>query len=88
MEYKEIISARYLMDYKIQITFNDGGSYMIDLKDELHGEVFEPLRDINLFKSFTLNPFTIQWPNGADFSPNFLHHLAISQHSLTLDSEK
>lgn len=49
----------------------------VDLKDELYGEVFEPLKDIALFKQVTVNPETntIEWPNGADFAPEFLHEI-------------
>lgn len=69
----KIISADYVVDYKIHLKFNDGKSKIVDLKDELWGEVFEPLRDINYFKKFSLNPFTIEWENGADFAPEFLY---------------
>jgi hypothetical protein len=41
----------------------------------LWGEVFYPLRDPAYFKRFTVHPelLTLVWPNGADFSPEFLH---------------
>ena len=35
--------AKYLHDYVIWLRFNDGAEGMVDLKDELYGEVFEPL---------------------------------------------
>ena len=37
--------------------------------------MFEPLRDVETFKRFRLDPelHTLDWPNGADFSPEFLH---------------
>ncbi|MCI0604550.1 DUF2442 domain-containing protein, partial [bacterium] len=46
----------------------------VDLKNELTGEVFEPLRDPSYFASFQLHPelHTLSWPNGADFVPEFL----------------
>jgi len=42
---------------------------------ELHGEVFEPLRDPEVFAQVKINPETgtIEWPNGADLAPEFLH---------------
>lgn len=43
-------------------------------KDLLWGEVFEPLKDVEKFKNFRLNPFTIEWENGADFAPENLYH--------------
>jgi hypothetical protein len=44
---------------------------------ELYGEVFEPLKDLNLFKQVFVNPNTntIEWPKGADFEPEFLYKI-------------
>jgi hypothetical protein len=67
--------AEYLHDYVIRLRFNDGSVGEIDLKDELWGEVFEPLRDIEKFRQFRVDPETrtIAWENGADLAPEFLH---------------
>ncbi|MBI5503667.1 MAG: DUF2442 domain-containing protein, partial [Deltaproteobacteria bacterium] len=56
----------------------DGTEGEIDLENELWGEVFEPLRDPDQFKSFRLDSElqTIVWPNGADFAPEFLYERA------------
>ena len=70
-----VIEAKYVKDYVIWLRFNDGTEGEVDLEPELYGEVFEPLKDKQFFKSFFLNPdwHTIAWPNGADFAPEFLH---------------
>ena len=67
--------AKYLHDYMIWLRFNDGAEGMVDLKDELYGEVFESLKDIERFKSFKVDPDlkTIVWDNGADLAPEFLY---------------
>lgn len=44
----------------------------IDLSSELDGEIFEPLKEVSFFKSFTLEGHTLSWSNGADFAPEFL----------------
>ena len=74
MKVIRIISADYLEDYKIKLKFNDGLEKKIDLEKELYGEIFEPLKNIDYFKNFSLNHFTIEWPNGADFAPEFLYN--------------
>ncbi len=68
--------AKYLHDYVIWLKFNDGTKGEVDLKDELYGEVFEPLKEIARFKAFKVDTEleTIVWDNGADFAPEFLHH--------------
>ncbi len=74
MDY-DVIEAQYVRDYVIRLRFRDGTSGEVDLLPELWGEVFEPLKDIEYFKKFTLDPEleTLVWPNGADFAPEFLH---------------
>ena len=67
--------AKYLHDYVVWLRFNDGAEGLVDLKDELYGEVFEPLKDIERFKSFKVDPDlkNIVWDNGADLAPEFLY---------------
>jgi len=72
MELIKITNANYIKDYIIHFKFNNGIEKDINLETELWGEVFEPLKDLNLFKNFKLNKWTIEWENGADFSPEFL----------------
>jgi hypothetical protein len=70
-----VTEAEYLHDYVIWIRLNDGTEGEVDLKDELYGDVFEPLKDIEKFKSFKVDPLlgTIVWDNGADLAPEFLY---------------
>ena len=72
-----VISARHIRDYIIHIRFADGQEGDVDLGSELHGEIFEPLRDPAFFIQFQVHPElgTLTWPNGADFAPEFLHTL-------------
>ena len=72
-----INDAKYIGGYKVWLAFNDGAQGEIDLSSELYGEVFEPLKDMSFFKSFTLEGHTLSWSNGADFAPEFLReHIA------------
>lgn len=70
-----VVEARYVRDYVVWLRFHDGTSGEIDLEPELWGEVFEPLKDMEVFRSFFVHPEgrTLVWPNGADFAPEFLH---------------
>lgn len=54
--------------------FGDGFVRDVDMADELNGEVFEPLRDVDVFREVVLDPETEvpTWPNGVDLAPEFL----------------
>ena len=67
--------AEYLEGYKIKVTFEDGMVGVIDLDGDLWGEVFEPLKDLNMFRAFKVDQElqTIVWPTGADLAPEFLY---------------
>ena len=67
-----VTQAKYTEDYKVHLSFNDGAEGEIDLSAELYGEIFEPLKDKDFFKSFSLEGHTLSWSNGADFAPEFL----------------
>ena len=69
-----VINAKYKKDYCLWIKFNDGAEGIVDLKDALYGEMFEPLKNLKKFRSFWVDPEleTIVWKNGADFAPEFL----------------
>lgn len=82
MKLLKIIQASYVDDYRINLSFNDGVSSVVDLKDKIysdHRKVFEKLQNLDFFKRFTLNDWTIEWANGVDLAPEFLHDMAIAQ---------
>ncbi|HEX6882860.1 MAG TPA: DUF2442 domain-containing protein [Planctomycetota bacterium] len=68
----EVVEARHLGQYRVWLRFNDGLAGELDLSAEIHGEVFEPLRDPAFFAGFVLD-HTLTWRNGADFAPEFLY---------------
>ena len=72
-----VVEARYVRDYVIWLRFSDGLAGEVDLREELDGPVFEPLRQPEAFHAVRLHPElrTIVWPNGADLAPEFLHEL-------------
>lgn len=75
MKLLKITSAKYLGDYLFHLEFNDGTAGEADLKNELWGEVFEPLKEESNMKNFHIENGTLEWPNGADFAPEFLYEL-------------
>ena len=70
-------TVQYKGDYIVHLRFADESEGEVDLGDELHGELFEVLKDKRLFAQVTVHPefHTLVWPNGADFAPEFLYRM-------------
>lgn len=66
-----------LRGYRLRVEFSDGVVKDVDLSGELYGEVFEPLRAEEVFVQAAVSPETgtVEWPNGADFAPEFLYRI-------------
>lgn len=72
---EDIIEACYMHGYTVWLRFEDGTEGEVALSSELYGPIFEPLKDQAYFRSLHVNPDTgtIEWPNSADFAPEFLY---------------
>jgi hypothetical protein len=68
-----VIDAKYLSEYKIRVTFDNGEQRVADLSGKLGRGVFKPLKDKKYFKTFFVDGWTISWPNGADIAPETLY---------------
>jgi len=69
-----VASVRALDDFRLDVSFDDGTSGVICLKERLFGPMFEPLRDPMLFNQVRVDEFgAICWPNGADLAPDALY---------------
>lgn len=77
----EVIKAEYIEEYRIQISFNNGASGVVDLKDALWGAMFEKLNDYNIFRKFEVSDVvhTIRWDNDADLAPEYLYEKMVEQ---------
>jgi hypothetical protein len=79
-----VIKAKYLKDYIIDLTFDDGIRSAVDFSGWLRGEIFEPLKKKSFFKKFFLDGSTVAWPNGADIAPDTLYLVAKKEHNKKL----
>ncbi|MBR1713054.1 MAG: DUF2442 domain-containing protein [Alloprevotella sp.] len=71
----KVKDAQYIGDYRLLLSFNDGTRKIADLRPYLTGEVFGELLDMGKFVQFGLTGYTIEWANGADLAPEFLHDI-------------
>ena len=71
-----IVDYELIDGYTIRVEFNDGTNQIIDFEPVLYGEMWGPLRKLELFRQVEIDPIahTLTWPNGADFDPETLHN--------------
>jgi hypothetical protein len=79
-----VVNFKIVAPYTIRVEFEDATSQTIDFQSVLAGELFGPLRDIEVFDRVRIDPeiHTLVWPNGADFDPAMLHDWPL--HSLAM----
>ncbi len=84
-----ITSVEHVTGYKLRLGFDDGSVKLVDLARHLDGEVFEPLKDLRLFKTAHLNPDldTVVWDNGADMAPEFLYEIGVEEREPAIVAE-
>ena len=76
-----VVDSKYLQQYQIWIKFSDGKEGIVDLKDVIltdPRDIFGQLKDLDQFKSFTVDMDTVVWSNGADLAPEYLYEKTIT----------
>ncbi len=72
---REVIEARIIGDYTVELVFDDLKRKVIDLRKYLGRGVFKTLLDPKKFRQMKVDAElgTICWPNGADIAPDTLY---------------
>jgi hypothetical protein len=73
---RDVISAKYKGGYKIEVTFEDSASGIVDFsKYLLEGGVFEKFKDMEFFKNFKINEElgVLTWEDEIDIAPETLY---------------
>jgi hypothetical protein len=68
-----VAAVRHVREHVLWLQFSDGVEGEINLREELRGELFEPLRDPVAFARVGIQYGTLAWPNGADWAPETLY---------------
>jgi hypothetical protein len=76
----DVTHVRHVKDYVLELTFSDGVRAELDFGPKLatSGGVFEPLKDVEVFKQVRVDHElgTIVWPNDVDICPDVLYSRA------------
>lgn len=72
-----VTEAKYLKNYEVEVSFNNGKSGVANLESALYGPMFEPLRHNDMFAKLQVHKEleTIVWPNGADLASEYIYFL-------------
>lgn len=85
-----IISARPLLDFRLQVVFNDGFAGIFPVEPGRRGGVFLKLLDPQIFNAVTVNPDfgCVEWPGGIDLCPTAMHEEMTAGEAFEKDSEQ
>ncbi len=77
-----VVEAKYLENFKINVTFNDQKSSIVDFEEKIKNDkraIIKKLKDIDTFKAFIIKNDTIVWENGYDPAPEYLYFQAFKK---------
>jgi len=78
----DLVSARHIDGYRIELTFDNGKTGSVDFSHYLdNGGVFERLRDFNYFLGFRVNKElgVLAWDDELDIAPETLYAEATNE---------
>lgn len=72
---REVIEAKIIKDYAVEVVFDDFKKGIVDLRKYLGRGIFKELLDKKKFRQMKVDAElgTICWPNGADIAPDTLY---------------
>ena len=72
----DIVDAKYIEEYKIELEFDDGKRGIVNFLKYLDkGGIFELFKDIGFFRNFSINEDlgTLTWDDKVDIAPETLY---------------
>ncbi len=73
MDLLHIIRAEYLHDYTLKLSFSNGDVRVFDFSLVYDEGVLTKLQDIEYFKNYTLDGWTVDWNNEIGLAPEYLY---------------
>ena len=68
-----ITAAEYLSGYTLRLTFSNGDVRVFDFSTIYDRGIMAKLKDIEYFKNFTLDGWTVDWNNEIGLAPEYLY---------------
>ena len=73
-----VTAAEYFGDYTLRLTFSTGEVRLVDFTPLMQKGICRKLQDMDYFKSFRLDPFTVDWTDEIGFAPERLYELGVA----------
>ena len=73
-----VTAAEYVSDYTLRLTFSTGEVLLVDFTPLMQKGICRKLQDMDYFKSFRLDPFTVDWNDEIGFAPERLYELGVA----------
>ena len=72
---RHIVKVVPKKDFFLEVEFDNGETKVFDLKPYLHGSLFEPLANEDLFRQVDIEEDFggLVWPTGADLCPDMIY---------------
>ncbi len=68
----KIVAAQYVDEYVLLLEFNTGDKRLCDFSPLSQKGICKKLQDMDYFRQFRLDPFSVDWNNEIGFAPEFL----------------
>lgn len=68
-----VIAAKYVGEHTLRLTFNNGETRDVDFTPLMQKGICRKLQDMKYFRSFKLDPFTVDWNDEIGFAPEYLY---------------
>jgi len=81
--YLSVIKVKPLIDYKLELTFENKEVKIFDVGPYLDTGLFKKLKDENFFNMVKVSYDTIEWPNGIDLDPEVLYEKSKAKKKVT-----
>ncbi len=74
----KIIAAEYVSNYTLRLIFSTGEVRLVDFIPMMQKGICRKLQDLDYFKSFRLDHFTVDWNDEIGFAPRYLYERGIA----------
>ena len=74
----KVISAYYVHNYVLRLSFSDGAVKFVDFWPLAQKGICTKLQNMDYFRHFTLDPFSVDWSNEIGFAPEYLYEIGTS----------